>query len=112
MGYMKLVPDWVLTTPIKVTIYSDEIGEQGQPLEVLDENLMCNFQDSAYKTLTPEKSLITLSGKAFFNGDIAPDLPVISDGEVVVFGETRKIYKGTKARNPDGSVNYTLLELE
>jgi hypothetical protein len=108
----ELVPKWACTTDISVTIYNDESTEEGKPIVVVDEELKCNFQDSAYKTLTPEKFLITLSGKAYFNGDIAPSLAIISSGEVVVFGEKRKIYRGTKARNPDASVNYTLLELE
>lgn len=108
----ELVPKWVCTTDIQVTIFSDESTEEGKPIVEVDEKLQCNFQDSAYRTLTPEKRLITLSGKAYFNGDIAPALPVITGGEVIVFGEKRKIHKGTKARNPDSTVNYTLLELE
>lgn len=108
----ELVPEWVCTTDIKVTIYSDESTEEGKPIIVLDEELKCNFQDSAYMVLTPEKRLITLSGKVYFRGDIAPALHAISAGEVEVFGEKRKIHKGTKARNPDSTVNYTLLELE
>ena len=44
-------------------------------------------------------------------GDIAPGISVISDGEVKVFEGKRNIYKVEKARNPDGTVNYTKLEL-
>ena len=44
-------------------------------------------------------------------GDIAPSLAVISSGYVIVFGQKRQIYRGTKARNPNGTVNYTELEL-
>ena len=46
-----------------------------------------------------------------FDGDIAPDMAVISGGTVEVFGEKRRIERGMKARNPDGSVNYTRLEV-
>ena len=43
--------------------------------------------------------------------NIAPDLAVISSGIVVIGEETRQILQGTKAGNPDGSVNYTKLEV-
>ena len=43
--------------------------------------------------------------------DGAPDLAVISSGIVVIGEETRQILQGTKAGNPDGSVNYTKLEV-
>ncbi|MDH6367554.1 MULTISPECIES: hypothetical protein [unclassified Breznakia] len=74
--------------------------------------MKCNFQDEAYQILNAEKSLITLNGKALFNGDIAPGLATISNGFVIVHGEKRQIYKGRKSRNPDGSVNFTTLELK
>lgn len=111
MRWPELVPDRVCKTPIHVIIEQEGISEEGEPLKALEGDFNCNYQDSAYRTLNEQKKLITLSGKAYFNGDIAPELPVISGGEVTVFGATRRIYKGNKARNPDGSVNYTLLEL-
>ena len=72
----------------------------------------CNYQDSAQRVYTSDKHYIQLSGKALFNGDIFPELPVIAGGEAVIFGEKRRIYRGTKARNPDGSVNFTQLDLQ
>ena len=50
-------------------------------------------------------------GCALIPGDIAPDLPVITKGDITVFGVTRHIYKGTKCRNPDGTVNYVRLDV-
>lgn len=32
-------------------------------------------------------------------------------GDIKVFGVTRHIYKGTKCRNPDGTVNYVRLDV-
>ena len=54
--------------------------------------------------------MITLSGEALFCGDIAPDSPII-DGAVEIGGREYKIYGSEKAKNPDGTVNYTRLEL-
>lgn len=61
--------------------------------------------------ITADKQIITLSGEALFNGDIAPDTDVISGEVVVLTGIRRKIYASEKAKNPDGTVNYTRLEL-
>lgn len=111
MRYPCLVPKSVCKTDIKVVIYGEGLSETGAPLIAFENNLKCNYQDRAYTKLTAEQKLVTLSAKAYFHGDICPELPTISGGTVAVFGVNRTIYQGTKARNPDGTVNYTLLEL-
>jgi hypothetical protein len=67
----------------------------------------CNYQDKARTVLTEEKKLVEITGAALFPGDICPDLPVISGGSAEIFGMKRRVLQGTKARNPDGTVNYT-----
>ena len=111
MKYPCLVDKRFCKTPIKVTIYREGNDEDGAPLTGVEFEGLCNYQDSAKTVLTAEKRLIQLSAQAYFIGDIAPDLAVISDGEVEICGEKRKIAQGMKARNPDGSVNYTRLDL-
>ena len=51
-----------------------------------------------------------MSGEALFCGDIAPDNAVI-EGYAVIGDRTYKIYGSEKAKDPDGRVNYTRLEL-
>lgn len=111
MVYPSLVRKEDCKTDIKVVLYSEGTTEEGEPIIAFESDLKCNYQDKAKRVLTAEKVLIQLTGKAYFEGDIAPNLPVISGGQVIVFGETRLIYQGTKARNPNGSVNYTELEI-
>lgn len=111
MIYPSLVRKEDCKTDIKVVLYAEGTSEEGEPIVALESDLKCNYQDKAKRVLTAEKVLITLVGKACFVGDIAPNLPVISGGQVTIFGETRDIYQGTKARNPDGTVNYTELEI-
>lgn len=111
MVYPKLVRKENCKTDIHVVLYGEGTTEEGEPMIALESDLQCNYQDKAKRVLTAEKVLIQLTGKAYFEGDIAPKLSVISGGQVVVFGETRLIYQGTKARNPDGTVNYTELEI-
>lgn len=111
MKYPKLVRKENCKTDIHIVLYGEGTTEDGEPIIALDTNLKCNYQDKAKRVLTAEKVIIQLTAKAYFVGDIAPDLAVISGGQVTVFGETRSIYQGIKARNPDGTVNFTELEI-
>ena len=111
MIYPKLVREKDCKTDIHVVLYGEGTTEDGEPIIALEEDLKCNYQDKAKRVLTAEKVLVQLTAKAYFVGDIAPNLAVISSGKINVFGETRNIYQGTKARNPDGTVNFTELEI-
>jgi len=73
--------------------------------------IKCNFQDRARTIFTAEKKVVQVTGTALFPGDIAPDMPTLSGGTVMVFGVERRIAQGQKCRNPDGTVNYCRLEV-
>ena len=45
------------------------------------------------------------------HGDPIFAAPAIVGGEITVFGVKRRIWQGEKARNPDGTVNYTRLDV-
>ena len=111
MNYPCLVPKHLCKTDIHITIHSEEISEDGEPIPVLYADLKCNYQDSAKRILTENQQLIQLSGIALLPGDICPELPALSSGTVIIYGVERTIHEGRKARNPDGSVNYTELRL-
>lgn len=111
MRYPCLVQARYCTTLIHVCVEQEGLSEDGAPLSAIEADLRCNYQDTAKTVLTAEKKLVQLSGIALFPGDICPELPVISSGIVMVHGEQRQIFQGMKARNPDGTVNYTELRL-
>ena len=111
MKYPCLVPKRLCRTDIHVHLESEGLSNLGEPVQVLDLDLMCNFQDRAKTILTTEKKLVQITGTAMFPGDIAPDFPTLSGGTVTIFGEERRIEQGMKARNPDGTVNYCQLEV-
>lgn len=111
MKYPCLVLKSVCKTHITVRIFSEGITEDGEPETALEADFMCNYQDKAKTVITADKTLVQLSAQAFFIGDIAPELAVISNGEVEINGQTRRIFQGEKARNPDGTVNFTRLDL-
>ncbi|MGM0238514.1 hypothetical protein [Enterococcus sp. AZ103] len=112
MKFPSLVPKSLCKTPIHVFIQQEGISEDGEPLEAVTNDLVCNYQDVAKTILTEQKKLVQIVGRAYFIGDIAPDIPIISGGTVKVFDVQRRIAQGMKARNPDGTVNYTRLDLE
>ena len=83
------------------------LNEYGEPLDPVVYSGKCNYQDKAKTVPTAEKKLVQITGTALFPGDICPKLPVISGGSVEIFGVRRRILEARKARNPDGTVNYT-----
>lgn len=111
MKYPCLVDKRYCKTDIHVEIEPDGLDKYGEPLPSVIYDGKCNYQDKAKTILTAEKKLVEVTGSALFPGDIAPDLPVISGGAVKILGVERRIVQGTKARNPDGTVNYTVVEL-
>lgn len=111
MKYPCLILKQFCNTPIHVCVEQEGLTEDGAPMTAFEADLMCNYQDTAKTVLTAEGKQVQLSGVAMFQGDIAPDLPNLSGGIVTVFGVERQIFQGNKARNPDGTVNYTELRL-
>lgn len=107
MKYPCLVPKRLCKTDIRLEIDQEGLNEYGEPLKQVVFEGKCNYQDKAKTILTAEKKLVEITGCAMFPGDICPELPVISGGSATVFGTKRRIQQGTKARNMDGTVNYT-----
>ena len=107
MKYPSLVPDAVCKIPIHLVIETDDVDENGAPVSASVYSGLCNWQDSSKVELTGEQKYIRITGRAYFNGDICPGIASIASGYADVFGERRYIAEGSKARNPDGTVNYT-----
>jgi hypothetical protein len=74
-------------------------------------NAVCNVQSKAKTVYTKEQKIVQVSAVLLFDGDIAPDSPTLSGGFVILDGVKRSIVQGTKHRNPDGTVNFTELDV-
>nr|DAQ23963.1 MAG TPA: Minor capsid protein [Caudoviricetes sp.] len=111
MKYPCLVKKSLCKTDITCEFEREGLNQYGEPLETIKFTGKCNYQDKARTVLTTEKKTVQVTGTALFPGDICPELPVISSGTVTIFGMKRRIEQGRKARNPDGSVNYTEVTL-
>lgn len=107
MKYLCLVPKKLCKIEISLELSREGLTEYGEPLKPIMYSGRCNYQDKAKTILTAEKKLVQITGTALFTGDICPELPAISGGTARVFGAERRILEGRKARNPDGTVNYT-----
>ena len=99
-------------TDITVIIESEELNENGTPKILLNWSGKCNYQDKSKRVWTMDKVFVEVSGTCLIPGDIAPDIAVIPSGKVVVLDMERELILGTKARNPDGTVNFTQLVLK
>lgn len=111
MKYPCLVDKKHCKTEIHVEIEPSGLDKYGNPYPSVIYDGKCNYQESAKRILTTEKKLIEITGTALFPGDIATSVPNISGGTATVLGAEHRIAQGQKARNPDGTVNYTVLEL-
>lgn len=110
MKYPQLVPDRVCTTP--VTVYRESgLNRDGSPKVTVIFEGKCSYSERNIQRITADKQIVTLSGEALFNGDIAPDTDRITGEVKLLSGVHRRIYASQKCRNPDGTVNYTRLEL-
>lgn len=111
MKYPCLVPKRLCKIPVYIRIESEELTEDGGPVYLFDGETMCNYQDSAKRVLTEQQKIAEVLGSVLVPGDLVPGIPAITGGEVRIFDANRRIVQGTKARNPDGSVNYTRLDI-
>lgn len=104
------MPPAVCTTPIEIHL-EGELQEDGGMEELAPIITKCNYSERSKQVLDAERRLVQIEATALLPGDIAPGKTL--HGEAIVGeGRTRwTIYRSERARNPDGTVNYTKLEL-
>lgn len=110
--YPKLVPESVAKFPAAVEIEQEGVDDTGEPLATITVNKNCNYQETTEKVYGNGKVDIVVRAKCYFDGDICSSVNTISGGYVTVLGNRRRIKAGTKAYNPDGTVNFTCIELD
>ena len=109
MRWPELVPLAVCRVPVTVTL-TDGDGEDGAPNVVRTLQLHCNYNGKGGWTVDDQRQMVRYTAAALFPGDMAPDLVHLT-GWVEIMGARLIIHTADRARNPDGSVNYTRLEL-
>lgn len=111
MKYPKLVLPCTCTTPVKITLTGDN-DENGEPAVIKTITTNCNRQTKVQNVQQGERYTQKIKTILLFDGALAK-----TDRELkgyVSFAVDCKIniLSGFMARNPDGTVNYTQLELE
>ena len=110
MVWPKLVPLSICATPVCVTL-EDGVNEDGSPKVAGEYTGLCNYREEARWDTDGQRRIVHMIGVALIDGDISPGLESLSGTAVISGGQTRRISKGSRARNLDGTVNYTRLEL-
>lgn len=109
MKYPKLVPAWVCKTRIDIVLQAGET-EDGAPAYIEAFSKKCNFQTKSVLTYKGERSDDNYTATALFDGDIVPSgIPIA--GRATVNGTEYEIMGYQRNLNPDGTVNYTRLDL-
>ena len=109
--YACLIPEWALNGTATVSIASEGVNEDGEIIPEFTIEQKCNLQLKSEVKLDSKKQAVIISGKAYFQGDICPDIRTICGGKVTCNDIDYSINAGSKALNFDGTVNYTVLEL-
>ena len=100
------------STPIKGELYGEEIRADGTP-DTQDFETVCIFQSTGGKRVyTKEEGEIVVSSQAFVDGNLCPDLKVLSGGSVQVMGTTYEVAEAIRNYNPDGTINFVKLVLK
>ena len=111
MYYPCLIPDWALNATATVSIAGEGVSEDGEIIPELTIEKKCNLQLKSEQKLDSKRQSVNITGKAYFQGDICPDIRTICGGKFTCNGVDYSINAGSKALNFDGTVNYTELEL-
>jgi hypothetical protein len=103
-------PTGLDVTTIAVNLTSG-IDGNGVPNVVATYSGKCRYVEKAKTLRDPEGKMVRLEAKAYIGCDIAPLVTTTLRGNVTINGESKKIYRGYRPRNPDGTVHHTELEL-
>jgi len=104
-------PDWLLNTDYSITLNSEGISEDGEPIEKLNSEGKCIFSEKSKRIITSDGKQITLVGKVIIKGDITPSLKNVSDGVITINDRQYEIYVGYRPRKPNWSIHHTEFEL-
>lgn len=135
MKYPKLVPPRLCNAQVHITFFGG-LNMEGVEEKIGEYEGKCNLSAKTRHTVTENKRIITVEAVALFDGDIIPylsnpagemtiaevfplecedgeRLETESDDAVTLCrqGNPYRISRISKERNPDGTVNFTKVEL-
>ena len=111
MLFPRLVVPFTQSTSIDLSLEAEGIDEDGAPIQGEEWSGNCNWQDHSKTVWGKDRATTEVLASVYIDGDPFPEMSHIVGGTAWAFGEEREIVSGSKARNPDGTVNYTRLDL-
>lgn len=111
MNYPRLIKEEFCNQYASGRIYGEGLTEEGSPISY-EFSGYCNYQNSSKTIYTKEQKIVEIIGKCYFDGDILKDIENITAGEILINGSKLGIVKGSKCRNFDNTINYTVLEVK
>lgn len=110
MVYPSLVPTGICHTPITICL-EDGLGEDGSPRQTAVYTGLCHYRRVQITKQDDDRRAVTITGEVYLSGDPIPGKDITG---TVLLGDDqtrRQIERSERAINPDGSINYTKLEL-
>lgn len=100
--------------PARVVLWCAETTDDGTKRILCDRSVLGNFQGAAQAVkYGKDRERAMASGILLMDGDVtAGSVGLISGGEVTISGIAYAVNRVTFCRNPDGSINYTRIEVE
>lgn len=111
MRYPSIVPLWACKTAADIVIYSEGLTEEGAPTIAFQGSTHGNYQSGGKTVFDKEQKRVQLTGTFLIQGDLCPDVVEITSGRITISGFKRNILQGYKKRNPDGTVNFTEIQI-
>lgn len=111
MRWPSLIKGFAQSTPVSVTVDAEGVDEDGAPIEGATWSGTANWQDASGIVFTKDRVEVDVRATLYIDGDPFPAVPWITGGIVEAFDGVREIVRGSKGRNPDGTVNFTRLDL-
>lgn len=108
----ELVPAWACNAKITVMLFNGKNADGEETYREVYSG-RCNYSEKSKSVLDSQKRQVLLAGTALISGDIAPGSDLSGEVEISI-GDAklkRRILQGSRARNLDGTVNFTQLEL-
>lgn len=109
MKWPQLVKPWACKIPITIAL-TDGIDEDGAPKVADTVETLCSCNGKGGWSVDGNRQMVRYTCTVLIPGDIAPQLEHLT-GWADLLGKTLTIHTADRARNPDGSVNFTKLEL-
>lgn len=108
----ELVPPWARNADIEIKLITGKNADGTEKTELVFTG-RCNYSEKSRTVLDEQRRSVLLEGVVLVSGDIAPGRDLTGEARIMAGNQkiVRRIYRGSRGRNPDGSVNYTQLEV-